>query len=348
MNQKLSDISWQVPESEYRRDKALSYSTLAKFDREGFNKLDSLFDKVETPSLSFGSAVDALITGGQEEFDKNFIVADFPKISDTVLKIVKELFNRYSHQFTSISTIPTQNIIDLTEELKYQLNWKPETRAKVIKEQGQEYYSILYIAQGKQVLSVQTKEEVDAAVRALKESEGTKFYFQDNNIFDDSVQRYYQLKFKATFNDIEYRCMSDLLVVDYENKLITPVDLKTSSHAEWDFYESFIQWSYSIQARLYWRIIRDNLDRDPYWKEFKLADYRFIVVNRKTLTPLVWEYPDTKEIGTLYYGKNKQIECKDPFDLGKLLSNYLTTRSAVPQGIATFTPNNLKDWLNSL
>ena len=142
--------------------------------------------------------------------------------------------------------------------------------------------------------------------------------------------------------------MSDLLVVDYENKLITPVDLKTSSHAEWDFYESFIQWSYSIQARLYWRIIRDNLDRDPYWKEFKLADYRFIVVNRKTLTPLVWEYPDTKEIGTLYYGKNKQIECKDPFDLGKLLSNYLTTRSAVPQGIATFTPNNLKDWLNSL
>ena len=42
MNQKLSDISWQVPESEYRRDKALSYSTLAKFDREGFNKLDSL------------------------------------------------------------------------------------------------------------------------------------------------------------------------------------------------------------------------------------------------------------------------------------------------------------------
>ena len=38
----LKDISWQVDESTYRADPALSYSTLAKFEREGFNKLDHL------------------------------------------------------------------------------------------------------------------------------------------------------------------------------------------------------------------------------------------------------------------------------------------------------------------
>ena len=63
---KVFDISWQVTEPEYRADSALSYSTLARFAREGFNKLDSLFDKLDTPSLTFGRAVDALITGGQE------------------------------------------------------------------------------------------------------------------------------------------------------------------------------------------------------------------------------------------------------------------------------------------
>ena len=36
----LKDIAWNVTEEEYRADHAYSYSTLAKFDREGFEKLD--------------------------------------------------------------------------------------------------------------------------------------------------------------------------------------------------------------------------------------------------------------------------------------------------------------------
>ena len=40
----LKDISWQVTEEEYRQDKALSYSTLAKYERGGFKSLKSLFD----------------------------------------------------------------------------------------------------------------------------------------------------------------------------------------------------------------------------------------------------------------------------------------------------------------
>ena len=65
----LKRISWVCSEEEYRADPAYSYSTLAKYNREGFNKLDSLFDKVESPSLTFGSAVDSIITGGEEEFN---------------------------------------------------------------------------------------------------------------------------------------------------------------------------------------------------------------------------------------------------------------------------------------
>ena len=50
-----------------------------------------------------------------------------------------------------------------------------------------------------------------------------------------------------------------LIVVDHNNKTIQPIDLKTSGHPEWDFYHSFILWHYDIQARLYWRIIKDNI-----------------------------------------------------------------------------------------
>lgn len=345
---RLYDISWQVSEPEYRADKALSYSTLAKFSREGFNKLESLFDRIDTPSLTFGSAVDALITGGQEEFDNNFMVADFPSIGDSIIKIVKVLFDEFCVTHRALQSIPDVEIIGRTETLKYQLNWKPETRARVIKEQGSEYYSLLYAANGRTILDTQTKAQVDAAVEALQTSEATKFYFAANSPFDENYYREYQLKFKATFDNIDYRCMSDLLVINYKDKVVYPVDLKTSFHSEWDFYESFIQWSYQIQARLYWRIIRDNMDKDPYFKEFKLANYKFIVVNKTTLTPLVWEFKDTKKRGTLVYGKNKQIELRDPEELGKELNHYLTSRPKVPCEINENSENDIIKWLNTL
>lgn len=346
MEKRLYDISWQVDEAAYRQDKALSYSTIAKFTREGFNNLTHLFDKVETPSLTFGSAVDAIITGGQEEFDKNFIVADFPETPDTIVKIVKDCFKEFSTAYRNLSDIPDAKIIDRAAIYAYQNNWKPETRAKVIKEKGEEYYRLLYIAGGKTILNTELNQVIKNAVNALQTSEATKFYFAPNNPFDTRYYREYQLKFKASFDEVSYRCMSDLLITDYQNKIVYPIDLKTSSHTEWDFYDSFIQWCYYHQARLYWRIIRATMDKDPFFKEFKLADYKFIVVNKNTLTPLVWEYKDTQKTGTLYYGKNNQIVCRDPFDVGKELSYYLHYNPAVPKDITIKDPNDIIKFLN--
>ena len=136
----LKEISWQVTEEEYREHSALSYSTLAKYERGGFNSLDTLFDKVESPSLTFGSAVDSIITGGMQEFNERFIVADFPEISSTIITLITAIFNDYKDTYINLIDIPENIIIDYTNNYKYQLNWKPETRVKVLKEKGSEYY----------------------------------------------------------------------------------------------------------------------------------------------------------------------------------------------------------------
>lgn len=339
----LKDISWDVDEPTYRADPALSYSTLSRYEREGFNNLSTLYDKVETPSLTFGSAVDALVTGGQEEFDRNFFVAEFPPLSESVEKIVKALFERHCINCYLLAAIPDADIISLSEEMKYQLNWKPETRAKVIKEQGSEYYSLLHAAGDRKILSTALKEDIDNCVNALRTSEATSKYF---NPFDNTFEKHYQLKFKATLAGVNYRCMADLLAVDHKNKIIYPIDLKTSGHAEWDFFDSFVQWNYQIQARLYWRIIRVNLDQDETFKEYELAPYRFVVVNKKTLTPLVWRFDATTAYGTLYFGGNTQIEMKDPEEIGRELNFYLSSSPKVPVGISTTGENNIIVWLN--
>lgn len=344
----LYDISWQVDEPTYRADPALSYSTLAKYEREGFNNLDKLFDRIDTPSLTFGSAVDSIITGSQEEFDERFIVADFPSTPDTIIKIVNDVFREFCDTYKDLNSIPDVEIIHRASSFNYQPNWKPETRAKVIKEKGADYYNLLFIADGKTVLNTQTYQDVCNAVRALKESTATKFYFAPNNPFEPNIERFYQLKFKGEFEGVKYRNMADLIIVNHKEKWVKPVDLKTSSHTEWDFYKSFVDWRYDIQARLYWAIIRQNMNKDEYFRSFKLLDYEFIVVNRKTLTPLVWECPFTQSTGTLTFGKNRQIEMRSPFEIGRELTYYLSSRPRVPINIEEYNSNNLRTWLNTL
>ena len=344
----LKEISWLVTEEEYRADSSLSYSTLARYEREGFNNLDKLFDRVETPSLTFGSAVDSIITGGQEEFDERFIVAEYPSTPDSIIKIVKSLFYQYGEDYRSLISIPDESVIKETEFHNYQMNWKPETRAKVVKEKGADYYNLLFISDNKTILDNQTYQDVCNAVKALKESEATKFYFAEDNPFEPDIERLYQLKFKGVFNGVEYRNMADLIVVNHKDKWVLPVDLKTSSKAEHDFYKSFIEWRYDIQARLYWAIIRQNMDDDEYFKDFKLLDYQFIVVNRHTLNPLVWDCPFTQVRGILKFGKNGQIELRSPFKIGEELSYYLTSRPKVPNGISEILSNDLRKWINTL
>lgn len=344
----LKEISWDVDEATYRADPALSYSTIARYEREGFNNLDKLFDKLDTPSLTFGRAVDSIITGGQSEFDKEFMVAEYPSIPDSIVRIVKSLFSQYKDSCDNLSSIQDARIIKETEEQGYQMNWRPETRARAIKEKGYEYYNLLFVAGNRTILDTQTYQDVCNAVRALKESKSTQFYFAEDNPFEPDIERFYQLKFKGEFNGVKYRNMADLIIVNHKEKWVKPVDLKTSSHTEWDFYKSFVDWNYQIQARLYWAIIRQNMDKDEYFKDFKLFDYDFIVVNRRILVPLVWTCPFTQAVGTLKFGKNDQIEMRSPFVIGEELSSYLTSRPRVPVGINETGPNDLREWLNTL
>lgn len=343
----LRNISWLVDESTYRADSALSYSILSKYERIGFNGLSDLFSPISTASTIYGQAVDSIITGGQNEFDERFMVAEFPSIPDSIIKIVKSLYKQYAGENRSLLDISDNSIIRETESQGYQMNWKPETRAKVIKEKGSEYYNLLFVAGDRCILDTKTYQDVCNAVRALKESESTKFYFAEDNPFDD-IERFYQLKFKGEFDGITYRNMADLIIVNHKEKWVKPVDLKTSSHTEWDFYKSFVDWRYDIQARLYWAIIRQNMDKDEYFKDFKLLDYDFIVVNRRTLTPLVWTCPFTQALGTLTFGEGGHIKYRSPFEIGEELHYYLSSRPKVPKGISDTGANDLKEWLNKL
>ena len=345
MRKSFKDISWLVTEQEYRADSALSYSLLARYEKEGFNNLSKLYDKIDTPSLTFGSAVDSIITGGREEFDSRFVVADTTSIPESLSHIIKLLYNKFGNTYQSLDSIPDNDILTIIDNEKWQPKWKNDTRLSKIRSTGEEYYNLLHLSEDKTIISSTTYYDVMRCVQELKTSISTSKYLNNT---DNNVEVYYQLKFKDTINGVDYRCMADAIYVDYYNKIIIPIDLKTSSKPEWDFYKSFIEYRYDIQAKLYWRIIHDNIIKDDYFKDFKLEHYRFIVINRTTLTPLVWVYSNSWNMSKSIYGKFNQIELRDPLTIGNELSHYLKTCQKVPDGIDMYNENSIIEKLDNI
>lgn len=343
----LRDLSWQVDEQEYRADKAYSYSTISRFNREGFSGLSHLYDKIESPSLTFGSIVDTLLTGNEEDFKEQFEVASFPQLSDALIQIARTLFNEFNSKHRTLFTIPDEDIARIGASCGYYANSKYESyRVKKVREECGEYYSLLFLSRDKKLISSSDYEDACQCARVLKTDNMTKFYFDDSNPFEEGIERFYQLKFKGEYEGIPLRCMADLLIVDHNKKTITPCDLKTSSKEEWNFYKSFIDWGYWIQAQLYWYIIRQNLDKSETYKDYVLEDYRFIVINRHTMSPLVWIYTGTQAINDCCYGSNGQYKCRNWRGLVKELATYESSDIPLKYPIEIRKENDIVKYLN--
>ena len=139
-----------------------------------------------------------------------------------------------------------------------------------------------------------------------------------------------------------------ILRVDYKNKTIQPVDVKTSYKPTYNFYKSFIEWNYAYQCRLYARILKLNIEKDEYFKNFTILPYKDIVISKSNMIPLVWDCDFTFVEGTLYLGKNNQIKLEAPWEVGKELWYYLSIGATVPIGINIESSNDLRTWIDKM
>ena len=87
------------------------------------------------------------------------------------------------------------------------------------------------------------------------------------------------------------------------------------------------------------------MDNDDYFKDFKLAEYRFIVVNNiDNPVPLVWNFHQTPDSGLIQVGYKKM---RDPEDIGRELTYYLKENPQVPIGISLTQSNNIEQWFEN-
>ena len=89
---------------------------------------------------------------------------------------------------------------------------------------------------------------------------------------------------------------------------------------------------------------RQNLDKDECFKDFKLEEYRFIVVNRETKLPMVWKFNQTRSVGDIVLGdykfRNWRVALKE-------LNYYLVARPAIPVNVSYTEENKIEDYFKN-
>ena len=316
----LKDISWNVSEEEYRKSNYLSYSTLSKYDREGFKSIPKLFDKVDSPSLRYGSLLDCMLTD-EDSLYKRFHFTDTKRPSDTIVKMVESLFHKCSDKYKNLEDVPSEIVLETLNTFKYYKNYSDQKRENLLVSGGKDYYKFMLESENKTIISLEDFTLAKSNESALKSHPFTaKYFFKDR--FKDHIENLDQLKFKIEYKDSGVRCMFDKIIVDHERKLIIPCDLKTTGKDEHDFAESFVEWRYYLQATLYTYILRKVIALDDYFCDFEIGDYVFIIINKFNNAPLVWLFEDNFWEGEFYDKYNNRL--KGWMELFDELSYYLS------------------------
>jgi hypothetical protein len=343
----LKELALQISEEQYRENPALSYSLIATYEKGGFASIPHLYDKKESDALTFGSMVDTIITEGMEKFQEKFAVADFKIPTDSIKGVIDWLLEYRTEEY--FEDIP-DNVIIVTCDLKeYQMKYKPETRLSKVRSEGENYYNTIRQIGNRKVVSDEVYQEVLAVVGALKGHVQTSKYLQQTKE-GSNIEFLYQQKFSTNLDGLDVRCMMDLIIVNHDRKIIIPIDLKTSSMLEYDFPKKYLENRYDLQSRLYCRILKNIIKDDEYFKDFKIGNFRFMVVNKNNRLPLIFvdEYSFVEGDIELKFKSGSKKILRNPVTIGKELRDYLNRESVVPTGIDIYGLNSIRERLELL
>lgn len=286
------NLQLNITEQAYRDLNAISYSLISKFFRNGPSSL--IVDETVTASMIFGSLVDCLLTE-PDEFDETYIVKDYSAPSQVIMDILQMAKNQCPTA-TKLSEVSDEILLTCAHVYKYYPTYKDVTKLKYIREGGSEHFEML--GNTKQVVSQSDYQAAKQVVETLVSHKFTAKYFNEDP-FNNAIQSMNQAKFgisiKIPMSDgnlttASLKCMFDRLLIDHTNETIQPIDLKTTGKPEEAFKESFEYWCYYVQASLYTFILRQLCNNHEQFKSYKILPFKFVVINRFSQSPIVWNF----------------------------------------------------------
>lgn len=314
--------------SEYRNSLAISQSAVKDFrfksprrwkalwiDREPEDRDDDVF--------TFGNLVDTLLFT-PELLNERFYIADVSKIpKGGVEKIVSRVYQEYLKldvkdcptPIKNIKIIDDSSLPETYEEITYNLEplraeilqackdeawqgtWKDDTRINKIIAQGTEYFGLLDLAKGRDVITTEVNFDAISVVNRLKTDSTVLKYFVQNEEF----RNLYQVELFTTYvndnlTELPVKGAIDIVHIDVKNNIVQLVDFKTTFSA-FDFIKSIKQYSYCDQLSFYDYLLRQKFADLEFLKKNNLdgETLKFnnpinIAIDRDEKLPYIYEY----------------------------------------------------------
>ena len=252
-----------ITEEEYRNLPHINYSKISKFITEGPSSLINNSNKLNKNHINLGSLFDTLLTSPQDFNNKYFIGEE--SLSEKILLIIQE--------FNLLKDKSEQELITLLNKHEFWGNLKDDNRLKkfYISKDVNNYINALNINNNLKYITKKELELITYKINLLKTHPFTEDIF--NN---DEYELIYQAKIIS--DDLEAKCMFDLLVIDHVHQVIWPIDFKFMSDTSRNFLRSFEKFNYYIEATLYSDILNYELIKLDL--DYEVMDFTFIVISQ--------------------------------------------------------------------
>lgn len=233
-----------MTEPEYRQVEAISYSMLAGVDKTPASLVNT--QKFSTASLVYGSAVDTLAFDGEDVFKEKFIVNSDKSPSKIIQSIVDDVIAEVVLQKGSLEgDIDDYDslILNIAEAKDYGKGWhNPTILRKVKDEGGRDYFNFTKETDGKLILDSFEYQKVINSVNTLFTHPFTRHWINED--MESGYEVVYQFPILWIYNGRKCKSLFDIIGFDHANKIIFPIDLKTSYDHVLGFPKNFIKWKY--------------------------------------------------------------------------------------------------------
>lgn len=315
----IEDRLLEISEGKYRELDMPSYSLLSSISTHG---IDVLGGELNIGfSLKFGSLVDDICFTPSVINDKYYRGSASTINSGNPKKIIDAVLANCNESSAAGLAYYEKEIIAAAKKLGVYAKYDDaKILSTILVEKNENYFKDKISSIGKIHIKNDMWEQAVYAANTLKTHPFTEMYFQDW----ENIQTIYQYKFVVGINGVMVKGMLDALLVNHEEKVVLPVDLKTGEVSSNDFNRSFLDYKYYLQASLYRLALLSIVESDPDLEGYTVADFEFVYLSKINLNKPVIKVvnQDLYEKGLNGFTDSFGVKHKGVYELLEIYKDY--------------------------
>lgn len=258
---------------DYRKYKAVNYSLLKEIANENYNVIRDGLPEHYSTAMDFGSFVDKTIETGVKP-EKNLHIYNHKELTGHSKLLVDHIIqNKIKDAFNNIN-----KRLEIANELKLWSNTKSEDLRLELVNSNNIVQELIKESKRTEGYDIISQDDYILANKFLHVLETHKF---SKNIIKPplKIENLKQVGIRFMFNGVECKILLDLLQINYKEKWIKPIDLKTGTFK--NFKKNYIKYKYPIQGTLYTLALYYLINKYPELKGFTVKPFTFLYLSRE-------------------------------------------------------------------